>query len=193
MWWPPPPPAAKTWNWFGIFIVKVRKKSKGLWQHHPESRPWKQIKLKAISSFICCWQSSPKTNKVTHLYLTYSYVWLCCHQTLTPISKELVFACFLIAMLYCVQYMYRFLSLVVWHHVFVFAPWNWTCMIHVVEALEEYQSNMGQQATKEKEQEEGEEEERHDDPSPIDTKPECEVSCKPRCLKQLLHYEVYMC
>jgi hypothetical protein len=41
-------------------------------------------------------------------------------------------------------------------------------MIHVVETLEEYQSNMGQQATKEKEQEEGD-----DDPSPIDTKPKC--------------------
>jgi hypothetical protein len=65
-------------------------------------------------------------------------------------------------------------------------------MIHAVEALEEYQSNMGQQATKEKEQEEGEEGEGDDDPSPIDTKPECEVSCKPRCVKQLLHYEVYV-
>jgi hypothetical protein len=60
-------------------------------------------------------------------------------------------------------------------------------MIHAVEALEEYQSNMGQQATKEKEQHEGD-----DDPSPIDTKPECEVSCKRRCVKQLLHYEVYV-
>jgi hypothetical protein len=65
-------------------------------------------------------------------------------------------------------------------------------MIHAVEALEEYQSNMGQQATKEKEQEEGEEGEGNDDPSPIDTKPKCEVSCKPRCVKQLLHYEVYV-
>jgi hypothetical protein len=46
-------------------------------------------------------------------------------------------------------------------------------MIHAVEALDEYQSNTGQQATKEKEQEEGEEEEGDDDPSPIDTKLEC--------------------
>jgi hypothetical protein len=49
---------------------------------------------------------------------------------------------------------------------------------------------MGQPATKEKEQEEGEEAEEEEDPSPVDTKPECEESCKPRCVKQLLHYEV---
>jgi ubiquinol-cytochrome c reductase subunit 6 len=48
---------------------------------------------------------------------------------------------------------------------------------------------MGQPATKEKEQEEGEEAEEEEDPSPVDTKPECEESCKPRCVKQLLHYE----
>ncbi len=49
---------------------------------------------------------------------------------------------------------------------------------------------MGQPATKEKEKEEGEEAEEEEDPSPVDTKPECEESCKPRCVKQLLHYEV---
>ncbi|KAH9532651.1 hypothetical protein CY35_18G009900, partial [Sphagnum magellanicum] len=50
---------------------------------------------------------------------------------------------------------------------------------------------MGQPATKEKEQEEGEEAEEEEDLSPVDTKPECEESCKPRCVKQLLHYEVW--
>jgi hypothetical protein len=35
-----------------------------------------------------------------------------------------------------------------------------------------------------------EEEEEDDDPGPVDTKPECEATCKPRCVKQLLVYEV---
>lgn len=35
-----------------------------------------------------------------------------------------------------------------------------------------------------------EEEEEDDDPGPVDTKPECEATCKPRCVKQLLAYEV---
>ena len=29
-----------------------------------------------------------------------------------------------------------------------------------------------------------------DQSDPVDTKPECEASCKPRCVKQLLAYEV---
>lgn len=35
-----------------------------------------------------------------------------------------------------------------------------------------------------------EEEEEEDDPGPVDTKSECEESCKPRCVKQLLVYQV---
>ena len=35
-----------------------------------------------------------------------------------------------------------------------------------------------------------EEEEEEDDSGPIDTKSECEESCKPRCVKQLLVYQV---
>ena len=35
-----------------------------------------------------------------------------------------------------------------------------------------------------------EEDEEDDDPGPVDTKPECEATCKPRCVKQLLVYEV---
>lgn len=38
-----------------------------------------------------------------------------------------------------------------------------------------------------------EEDEEDDDPGPVDTKPECEATCKPRCVKQLLAYEVSVC
>ncbi|KAG0557569.1 hypothetical protein KC19_11G141200 [Ceratodon purpureus] len=33
------------------------------------------------------------------------------------------------------------------------------------------------------------EEEEEEESDPVDTKPECEASCKPRCVKQLLAYE----
>jgi len=38
-----------------------------------------------------------------------------------------------------------------------------------------------------------EEEEEDEELEPVDTKPECEASCKPRCVKQLLAYEVSKC
>ncbi len=100
-----------------------------LQQQTLKSGPWKQnqigIELQAISSIVVG----------NHLQKQH-----CCYQTWTPIWQELIkkrsSRSLNMMLLYCVEtYVYSFLSCCRLSHVSI-VPWNWTCKVHAVEALE---------------------------------------------------------
>jgi hypothetical protein len=145
MWWPPPP--TKTWNWLAIFIVKVRKNQKvcnNITQNpNLENKSnWNQIENNLLLYLLLAIISK---NKQSHTFVVDIFICVTLLSSNFDTHFKRIGICLLsyCHVVLCSIHVWISLSCCLASHVCI-VPWNWTCMIHAVEALEEYQSNMGQ-------------------------------------------------